>query len=481
MSHNIEHIRLVTFTPIKLSEYKVAVLETTPVKANLKVVSLANIISKNLSKPINVNIKHVIKSKNFMKLGDEELSYVVYLMAASSVPLYLYNFDPQLQCIISYISLPKDGVPTLHTVALVTRKNFKNIGKRQTFFIVIAKTMEKNISMNMVRQFYKMSWNLIAYKLRGIAGNDVDSVPPQRVYTLLVQLTLEKESDVVEVAIPEFNEAIKVRIPIRKPEWSLNDMPPKLRNDIETIIVKPILNKASYAPRGILITGPPGVGKTVSAEAISSALKTRIVELRPSTYRSMWYGLTEKILEETLQAVKRKSNVTVLLDDVDFLVGRHIAIHETHVSEITIFLRFLQSEQRPLVILTTNTPELLDPALIRPGRIDVVMLMGYPDREFRKYIAIKSARRYGLELKTEVLDIIADSTRWFTHAEIDALIRLAASKSEGNINEDAVMWARQRFAINESIRKSIQDRLRWFGEQFQGITIKYVPNDNEII
>ncbi len=480
MSHNIEHARIVTFTPVKLSDYKIAVVETAPVKPNLKIVNLVNIISKDLSRPININIKHVIKSKNFAKIGDDELSYIVYLMSSSIIPLYLHNFDPQLQCITSYITMSRDETITIHTVALVTKKNFKNIGKRSTVFIAIVKAMNRNIKMKMVKQFYRMSWNLLAYKLRGIA-DDIDSTPPQRVYTLLVQLSSERETNVIEISIPEFNEAIRVKIPIRKPQWSLNDIPPKLRNDIETVIVRPILAKASYAPKGILITGPPGVGKTVSAEAISSALKMRIVELRPSTYRSMWYGLTEKILEETLQAVKRKKDVTVLLDDVDFLIGRHLAIHETHVSEITIFLRFLQSEEKPLVILTTNTPELLDPALVRPGRIDVVMLMGYPDREFRKYIAMKSAKRYGLELKPHIVDLIADATRWFTHAEIDALIRLAASKSEGNIHEDAIMWARQRFTINESIRKAIQDRLRWFGEQFQGITIKYVPSDSEIM
>jgi SpoVK/Ycf46/Vps4 family AAA+-type ATPase len=126
-------------------------------------------------------------------------------------------------------------------------------------------------------------------------------------------------------------------------------------------------------------------------------------------------------------------------------------------------------------------PEILDPALIRPGRIDVVILMGYPDREFRKYIAMRSAKRYGIQLEPEKAELIASLTRWFTHAEIDALVRLAASKGEGKIDEESIMWARQQFVINESMRKAIQDRLRWFAENFQGITIKYVASEAEIV
>jgi DNA polymerase III delta prime subunit len=479
VSHNIEYAKVVTFTPVKFSKYKVFVVETIPVKPSVRIAGLVNIISKNLKNPININIKQRIVVKNIEKFDEGELGYAIYMLTYTAIPHYLQKYDPHIQCIASYMSMAKEGVVQLNTVALVTKQDMRGVSRRPTLFIGIVKDANKKLKVSMAPQLYKVSWNLLSYKLRKFS-EEFDAQPSQRAYMLLVQLVPKTELNVIDITVPELNEVLRVRIPIRESQWSLNDMPPKLRSSIETVITRPVSIKVPYAPKGILITGPPGVGKTVTAEAISDALNMKIVELRPSTYRSMWYGLTEKILEQTLAAVRKRKNIVVLLDDVDFLVGRHIAIHETHVSEITIFLRFLQEERRPLVILTTNTPEILDPALVRPGRIDVVVLMGYPDREFRKYIAQRSAKRYGIALEPSKAEMIADVTRWFTHAEIDALIRLAASKGEGKVNEDSILWARQQFAINESIRKAIQDRLRWFGEQFQGITIKYVPSETEI-
>ncbi len=479
VSHNIEYAKVVTFTPVKFSKYKVFVIETIPVKPSVRIAELVNMISKNLKNPIGVNIKQKIVARNIEKLDDSELGYAIYMLTYTAIPFYLQKYDPHAQCVTLYVNISKEGIMQLNTIALVTKHDMKGVSKKPTIFIAIVKDANKKLKVSMVPQLYKMSWNLLSYKLRKFS-EELDGLPAQRTYTLLVQLVPKTELNVIDITIPELNEVFKVRIPIREPQWNLNDMPPKLRSSIETVIIKPISIKAPYAPRGILITGPPGVGKTVTAEAVSNALGMKIVELRPSTYRSMWYGLTEKILEQSLVAVKKRKNVVVLLDDVDFLVGRHIAVHETHVSEITIFLRFLQEERRPLVILTTNTPEILDPALVRPGRIDAVVLMGYPDRDFRKYIAQRSAKKYGIALEPSKAEMMADITRWFTHAEIDALIRLAASKGDGKLSEDSILWARQQFTINESIRKAIQDRLRWFGEQFQGVTIKYIPSETEI-
>jgi len=480
VSHHLEGVKLYSFVPIKAPNYKVYIVENVLVIPNTRVLSLLPKVAKYFKYPLEANLKLRIKSSKLVKISPEKLSYLVHLLADTLVPLYLSKYDSPSQALIAFIEGTKEGSIIIHCVALVTKRDVKSLSRKPTLFIAVARGGEKHLDLAQVNNYYKMVWLYLTQVLKVNKNIEIPYIPI-RTYTMLITFENKDDDKYVEVSIPEFHESIRVKIPIHPPSWTLDDLPEKLKEDLETIVVKPILTGALYAPHGILITGPPGVGKSVTAEVIASALRLKIIELRPSLYRSMWYGLTEKILENVLRAIKTYRNSLVLLDDADFLVGRHMSIHETHVSEITILLRYLQEQPRPLTVLTTNAPELLDPALIRPGRIDAVVIMGYPDKQFRKQIALRSASRYGIQLPDELLDTIANMTRWFSNAEIDALIRLAASKGEGKITEEALLWARSRFNINEKMRASIQNQLRWFGEQFQGITIKYVPNENEVI
>lgn len=476
VSHHTEHIKLYTFTPPKMPSYRALVVETAASVPSLRALKLASIISKAMSRPLTTNVRLIIRGDRVVEYRDEELTYAVHLLASTAAPIYLNHYEPHLQILLAYVRMAKGAEPVVYAAALVTKQNVKKVLNRATIFVPIFKEEDK-VGIPLINKIYMASWNLLLYRLQLEA---TERVPPY-VRVLLVLLKERGDRDSIVVHVPEAHENIRVQVPICAPQWNLEDLPARLREDLKTVIVNPILSKVAYAPRGILITGPPGVGKSVTAEAIAHALNLKVVELRPTLYRSMWYGLTEKILDSILREVKKKRGIMVLMDDVDFLVGRHISIHETHISEVVIFLKYLQDPTRPLIVMTTNTPEVLDAAMIRPGRIDVVVLMGYPDRDFRKQVALRSARRYGIEIDEALLDTIANMTRWFTHAEIDALIRLAASVSKGKVNEDAILWARKKFNINESARKAVQDRLRWFGEQFQGIVLKYVPQDSEIV
>ena len=352
---------------------------------------------------------------------------------------------------------------------------------RDALFVPIVITSEQIDIRRVYRSLYRETIRFLNTVVKTQERSRIDLThPPVPRYVVAAVLRISKETNYIEVKIPEAHETITLKIPLRAPSWSFDDIPPKLREDLETIVIKPLLSGASFAPRGILITGPPGVGKSVSAEAIASSLKLRIAEIRPSTYRSMWYGMTEKLLENTLKTLKRYRDIMVLIDDAEFLAGRHISLHETHVSEISIVLNFLQDRNRPLTVLTANTPELLDPAMLRPGRIDVVIIMGFPDKDMRRRVALKAASRYGITTEERALEELVRTTRWFTNAEVDALVRLAASKGEGKVTVESLEWARRKIVINEGWRRSLHEQLRWYAERFQTITLQYIPKESEI-
>lgn len=286
----------------------------------------------------------------------------------------------------------------------------------------------------------------------------------------------------IRAVVSDGNEYREIKIPVRNPEWSVNDLPPKIVDEIKLVLIDPFKNGLSFAARGTFITGPPGVGKSVMAEAIANALGLRVVELKPFTYRSMWYGATEKMLNAILnQVYKRRKEVAIVIDDAEFLSSRKYTIHEAHLSELSTILYHLQKVDRPFTILTANNPDLIDPALLRPGRVDVAIVVGYPDKEMRRKATIRNIERYKVRLSSSnVVDHIVKTSSWYSLAELDALVRLAASKGSGLIGIDEVEWARKRIVVSPSERRNIQEYLKWWSTKIQGIVITYIPTEQEI-
>ncbi len=483
MSHLVNYAKVVTLTPPKYKDLKAYVIEALPSSFTHYSLKLSYLVSKHIvvPKPSNVFVK--LRIKNEEVLNSRFLSSSVYPLATYAIPYFIEEYEPSWIGLAAFVDA-LGTEPQICSACLVVRKGIKLITRRPCILTLMILAKEDRLDPNAVyRDYLKLIWNFITTVLSQKLGTRIEllrSATPRARYIVMYSLTKANQETALEIRIPEAHTSIKLRIPIRAPQWSFSDIPPKLRSDLEVAVVKPLKVGAAYAPRGILIVGPPGVGKSVTAEAIASSLGLRIVELRPSIYRSMWYGMTEKALDKILRALSGKKDLLILIDDADFLMGRHISIHETHVSEISILLQYLQQPRRPFVAMTTNSPDLIDPALIRPGRIDVVLFMGYPDREMRKQVIMRCLKRYGVQASEDVVNFLVNITRWFTNAEIDALIRLAASKGSGKLDEESILWARSKFQINESMRRSIQENLIWYSQKFQGIVLSYVPKESEI-
>jgi len=287
--------------------------------------------------------------------------------------------------------------------------------------------------------------------------------------------------DEIKAVVSDGTEYRELKIPVRTPQWTIEDLPRQIVEDIKITIVEPAKRGLPFAAKGAFIIGPPGVGKTVMAEALASALDLKLVELRPSTYRSMWYGATEKTLNVIFQQLnKRRKKVILVIDDAEFLMARGFSFHEAHITEVSTVLYHLQRDDRPFTVLTANYPELIDPALIRPCRIDVVIILGYPDQEVRRKALLRHLKNYRIEYSEEVLERLVEVTRWFSLAEINAIVRLAAGKGRGRIGEAEVEWAKKKFNIDVSYRRSMQDHLRWWARKMQGIIIPYIPPEEVI-
>lgn len=375
--------------------------------------------------------------------------------------------------------------PRFIAASLTFNKDYavNEVGMRPIIIILRPKASPKALK-KMSKKLAKEVWSLFRKTVQSYGIRYASVLDSMLLYPPLAVVSIEIKGGTLEeikAVVSDGSEYREVRVPVKVPEWSLEDLPPKVVEDIKVAIVNPVKKGMPFATRGAFITGPPGVGKSVMAEALASALGLRVVELRPTNYRSMWYGATEKMLNALFhQIIKKRKEVALIIDDAEFISSRKYTIHEAHISEISTILYHLQRPDRPFTILTANNPDLIDPAILRPGRIDVTVVLGYPDKKMRRKVIMKDLRMYNIKAAEDVIDEMVRVTRWYSLAEVDAFVRLAASKGNSQITSNEVAWAKKKFNISPSERQSMQDYLRWWAGKTQGIVVTYIPSENEM-
>lgn len=211
-----------------------------------------------------------------------------------------------------------------------------------------------------------------------------------------------------------------------------------LENEKKTIrerILLPLLQPEFFSthgirpPRGILLCGPPGCGKTMIARGLSSEIKANYVELSGSEVFNPLYGESEKVIKEVFKKARDKTPAIILIDEIDALGGARSAmrgeLERRLVTALLTEMDGLRSLGNVIVVATTNTPDVLDPALRRPGRFDYEIHIGVPDRKGRLDILKKLTKHMAIFDDVD-LDEIARRTHGFVGADLMLLCREAA-------------------------------------------------------
>ena len=185
-------------------------------------------------------------------------------------------------------------------------------------------------------------------------------------------------------------------------------------------------------PKGILLFGPPGTGKTLLAKAVANESECNFISVKGPELLSKWVGESEKGVREIFRKARQAAPSIIFFDEVDALVpkrGTYMGsshVTESVVSQILTELDGLEELKNVTVIGATNRPDMLDPALMRPGRMERHIYVPPPDAESRKKIFSVYLRDAGALLTEDVrIDDLIAETEHYVGADIEALVREA--------------------------------------------------------
>lgn len=190
-------------------------------------------------------------------------------------------------------------------------------------------------------------------------------------------------------------------------------------------------NAKVEAPRGVLLAGPPGSGKTLIARALANQCEASFISIKGPELLSKWVGESEKGVREIFRRAKQAAPCIIFFDELDALAPRRSGgegdgqVGNRVIAQLLTEMDGIEGRAGVIVLAATNRPELIDPALLRPGRFDLVVELAYPDEIERG--AIFAIHTRGRPLAPEItMEELAALTSGRSGADIEAICRRAA-------------------------------------------------------
>jgi transitional endoplasmic reticulum ATPase len=247
----------------------------------------------------------------------------------------------------------------------------------------------------------------------------------------------------------DFNNAFKEVIPsgirevfveVPKVQWNDVGGHALAKQQLIEAVEWPIKNPEAYrrmgidAPRGVLLYGPPGCGKTLLARAVATQSEANFISIKGPELLSKWVGESEKAIREVFRKAKLASPCIIFFDELDSIAprrgsgGTDAGVTERVISQLLTELDGLSSARDIILIAATNRPDILDPALIRPGRIDRLCYIPPPEAEEREEIFKIFTKKMPLNSDVSIKDLAVRTVN-FTGADIESFCREAAIRA----------------------------------------------------
>lgn len=266
-----------------------------------------------------------------------------------------------------------------------------------------------------------------------------EKLPPETLDKLIVN------NDDFQKALIEVTPSGMREVFIENPDvkWEevggLEDVKRELQEAVEWPMKYPgLYDKLGHKmPRGILLHGPSGTGKTLLAKAVATQSEANFVSVRGPELLSKWVGESERGIREIFRRARQASPCVVFFDEIDSIApirgaGGETAVTERVVSQLLTELDGMENMHGVVVLAATNRPDMIDPALLRPGRFDKIIQIPLPDKESRKMILKINAEKIPIndnpnDPQRVDIDKIAELTDGLSGADTAAIANTAVS------------------------------------------------------
>jgi len=255
---------------------------------------------------------------------------------------------------------------------------------------------------------------------------------------------------------------------------ALEDVKAQLKEAVELPIKKPeAFTKMGIRPvKGILLVGAPGVGKTMIAKAVATERESNFISIKGPELLSKFVGESEKSVREIFRKAKMAAPCIIFIDEIDSIAytrngdSSDSMVTERVVDTLLTELDGLSGLKNILVIAATNRPDIIDPALLRPGRFDKIIEIPMPDKEARMEILKVYLKKMPIAKDVKVEEL-ANATEGYTGAELENLTREAGMNAI-RANRDNVTGVDFETALKEirpAIPKELSERIKRFKEE----------------
>jgi len=300
-----------------------------------------------------------------------------------------------------------------------------------------------------------------------------ERVPPEVLKKMLVKSEdfMNAYKEIVPTAMRE------VYIEAPNIHWEdiggLEDVKERLREMIEWPLKNPEKFKkiGIKPPRGMLLYGPPGCGKTLLAKAVATESEANFISIRGPEIFSKWVGESERAIREVFRKARIAAPSIIFIDEIDSIAPKKelgfgdSAVSERVISQLLTEMDGLIALENVVVMAATNKPHLLDSALLRPGRFDYLVYVPKPDRKAR--LEILKVHTRSMPLEDVNLEELSEKTEGFSGADLEALCREAGLNA---LRKDKEVVTKEDFAealqkIKPSITPQMEERYKAFQEE----------------